>query len=74
MNCLIRELFDQELFGAPLSDHDSFSDHCAISVTLDLSDNRGSDEVTKQQLLDRLAQLDLELQELRNLIENLDLD
>lgn len=64
----------QELFGSPLSEQDSLSDHCAITVTLDLSNNGGSEEVTTQQLLNRLEQLDLELQELRNLIEDLDLD
>ncbi|MGK7894411.1 MAG: endonuclease/exonuclease/phosphatase family protein [Xenococcus sp. (in: cyanobacteria)] len=61
--------FEQELYGAPLSQQDSLSDHCAIAVTLNTS---VPEPVTLEDILNRLDEIESELEELKDLIEDLD--
>ncbi len=75
--------FDQELYGQPIENQRRLSDHCAIAVTVNVPGTftgngtgtnppvNGGTSNTPEAILTRLEQLELELQELKSLIETL---
>lgn len=69
--------FEQELYGQPIERQSKLSDHCALAVILDVpgtfepNSSNGGTTNTPEVILTRLEELELELQQLRSLIESL---
>lgn len=74
--------FEQELYDQPLSREDLLSDHCAIAVTLDMPgtfpssttstlSSGGDGSSSKEAILSRIADMEIELRQLRRSIESL---
>ncbi len=71
---LVANSFDQELYGQPIANQRQLSDHCAIAVTIDMPGTLGSggnDIDTTDQILNRISEMEIELRDLRRLVESL---
>lgn len=81
---VVRNSFEQNLFSKPFSSRSELkelqkklSDHCAISVALDISSSptNGSGEttpVTRESILERIEDIERKIQEIRQLLNRLE--
>lgn len=81
-NWLDGSSFQQELYGQPIANQDRLSDHCAIAVTLNIpgtfsslitstSSSDRDETISPEFILDRIEDMEIELRQLRQLIESL---